>query len=287
MALVEPPRPPDRDPLAVHDPQREVGRADRPLLQRRVQHAGRESLGKHELARDHRLLLAELGEVDVDPAGEPVGEVPLALAVAKEDQRRHQSERKRATCRAAHPRATPIAAPPATSSGRCAPTYTRAKSVVDRGTADRERRRTRQHRGRAERDDGRHARVARREPEPALRCAPDHDAVEVRVGPAAARRPLHQLRPAPRGRHRDHGRDADAPITAREQRARREPAAQAAELHDGVHGQVSGVGSMVDHAHHAFLGVADLGLACGPPRGAERDAAADDAEQVAGALRHG
>jgi hypothetical protein len=35
------------------------------------------------------LGLAPVGQVDVDPAGEAVLEVPLALAVAQQDQARH------------------------------------------------------------------------------------------------------------------------------------------------------------------------------------------------------
>jgi hypothetical protein len=155
-----------------------------------------------------------------------------------------------------------------------------------RSTGDCDRRGARQHRRRRERDDGRDARVPRREPEPALRAAPHGDSVEVRLGPTAAGRPLHELRPAPRREHGGHRRDPGSPIAAREQRARGQPAAEAAELHHRVDRPVHGIRRAVHRAHHAFFDRADFRLTRRPPGGAERAAPDDHAEQVAGASRH-
>ena len=44
---------------------------------------------EHELAAARGFALTALAEVDVDPAGEPVGQVPFALAVAEQDQLGH------------------------------------------------------------------------------------------------------------------------------------------------------------------------------------------------------
>ena len=90
VALVEPPVAPDRQPEAVHLLQGQVGRPDRPGLDRCVENVHVQSgLGGHEATGRPGLVLAPPGEVHVDPAGEQVLLVPGALAVAEQDQGAH------------------------------------------------------------------------------------------------------------------------------------------------------------------------------------------------------
>ncbi len=86
MALVQAPAAVDRDPVAVGGLQGQLGGADRTLLEGRVDHVGQQVGVLQELAAADCLLLALLVQVDVHPAGEQVLRVPLALAVAEEDQ---------------------------------------------------------------------------------------------------------------------------------------------------------------------------------------------------------
>ncbi len=60
---------------------------DGPPQDRGVQHVGQQPLLGEQLAPAGRLDAAPLGERHVDPAGEQVGLVPLALAVAQQHQR--------------------------------------------------------------------------------------------------------------------------------------------------------------------------------------------------------
>jgi len=60
---------------------------DRPTQQRGVQDAGLEAGLGDELAGVGTLGATLVGEVDVDPSGELVGGVPLALPVTEQDQR--------------------------------------------------------------------------------------------------------------------------------------------------------------------------------------------------------
>ena len=87
VALVEPPVAMHRDPVPVGLVQREVGGVDRPSQQRRVEHIGLAVQLLDQLAGAGRFGPALLGEVDVDPSGEQVQRVPLALAVAQQNQR--------------------------------------------------------------------------------------------------------------------------------------------------------------------------------------------------------
>ena len=82
----------DGDPLPVEAAQRELRGADGALLQRGVEHVGGDALGREEPAGLLAFGDPLLREVDVDPSGEQVREVPLALAVAQQDQRGHGRE---------------------------------------------------------------------------------------------------------------------------------------------------------------------------------------------------
>ena len=95
VALVQPPRPAHRDPQPVGRLQRQLGRADGPLLQRRVHDVGQQVVLDEQRAAAHGLGHALLGEVDVDPAGEQVLLVPVALAVAEQHERAdHRGDRR-------------------------------------------------------------------------------------------------------------------------------------------------------------------------------------------------
>src|SRR5437660_2495407 len=91
VALVQPPRPPDRDPVPAADVERDVRGADGAAQDGRVQDVGQQPAVAQQLARSLRLGLAGRGEADVHPAGEQVQGVPLALAVAEQQQPRHLS----------------------------------------------------------------------------------------------------------------------------------------------------------------------------------------------------
>lgn len=66
-----------------------VQRADRALQHRGVGAIELQAFGGHQLATGLGFGAALFGEVDVDPAGEAIFEVPLALAMAQQDQARH------------------------------------------------------------------------------------------------------------------------------------------------------------------------------------------------------
>ena len=89
VALVEVPVARDRDPQPVAGLEREVERLDRAFLDAGEGDGGQHVLGAHQLARLARFGFTFFGKVDVPPAGETVGEVPLALTVADEDQLAH------------------------------------------------------------------------------------------------------------------------------------------------------------------------------------------------------
>ena len=90
VALVEPPV------LGLGDPQpparleRQMQRLDRAGLERGEGDASAAALRGEQRARGARFVLALGGQVDIPPAGEAVFQVPLALAVADEDQARHE-----------------------------------------------------------------------------------------------------------------------------------------------------------------------------------------------------
>src|SRR5271165_3477453 len=83
---VEPPGPADRDPVAVRGRQGEVGRPDRPPLQRGVHGGGGNPVFGQQRPGAGGLLLARRGQAGVLPAGEDSGGVPFALPVAQHDQ---------------------------------------------------------------------------------------------------------------------------------------------------------------------------------------------------------
>ena len=87
VALVEAPGALDGDPVPVGRVERQARGGDGASLQRGV-HDVRAAGRPHrmQLAAAHRLGPALLGQVDVDPAGEEVLGVPVALAVAEQDQ---------------------------------------------------------------------------------------------------------------------------------------------------------------------------------------------------------
>ena len=86
VALVEPPRPAHRDPVPVGRVEGEVRGVDRAPLHGGVHDVGEQPGLTHQLAAALGLGAALLGQVDVDPAGEEVLGVPVALAVAEQDQ---------------------------------------------------------------------------------------------------------------------------------------------------------------------------------------------------------
>ncbi|OEI67469.1 hypothetical protein Cus16_2904 [Curtobacterium sp. ER1/6] len=87
VALVEAPVALHRQPGQVGLEQRDVGGLDRPGQQRRVQDVRDDARPGDELAGALRLLLAQLAESDVDPAGEQVLLVPVTVAVTQQDER--------------------------------------------------------------------------------------------------------------------------------------------------------------------------------------------------------
>ena len=92
VPLVQPPRPAHRDPQPVGGVEGQFGGADRPPLQRRVHDAGQQVVLDEQLAAAPGLGLALGREVDVDPPGEEVLLVPVALPVAEQHERgRHQA----------------------------------------------------------------------------------------------------------------------------------------------------------------------------------------------------
>jgi hypothetical protein len=88
VPLVEPPGALHRDPAAVSRRQRDLRGVDRPGQQGGVQHLGQQPGLHQQLTAALRLAAALVVQVDVHPAGEQVLRVPLALAVAQQDQRR-------------------------------------------------------------------------------------------------------------------------------------------------------------------------------------------------------
>src|SRR5690606_23050844 len=86
VTLVEPPGALHRNPQAVRRVQRDVRGLDRAAEQRRVQHIGKQPGLGEQLAAAAGLALALVSEADVHPAGEQVQFVPLALAVAEQDE---------------------------------------------------------------------------------------------------------------------------------------------------------------------------------------------------------
>ena len=89
MAFVETPVATNGDLVAPEGFQRDVGRADGPGQDRRVGYVGEDPCAGEEAGAFAGLGLAQLGEVAVVPARELVSGVPLALAVAQQDQRGH------------------------------------------------------------------------------------------------------------------------------------------------------------------------------------------------------
>ena len=87
VALVEAPRAAHRDPHPVGLGERQLGGADRPALQRRVHDVRQQAVLDEQRPAAGRLGHALVGEIDVDPPGEQVLLVPLALAVAEQDER--------------------------------------------------------------------------------------------------------------------------------------------------------------------------------------------------------
>ena len=88
VALVQPPRAADGQPQPAHDVEGQVGRPDRPDLERGV-HDRRQQPGLgQDLAGPPGLLFPERRQVGVHPTGEAVLPVPLAFPVPEEDQRR-------------------------------------------------------------------------------------------------------------------------------------------------------------------------------------------------------
>src|SRR5689334_8219175 len=89
VAFVEPPVATHRHPRPPDLFEGELQRADGPFLQRRVGYLDVDAFLGQQPAGIARLGLAELGEVDVVPPGEQVGLVPLAFAVAEQDENTH------------------------------------------------------------------------------------------------------------------------------------------------------------------------------------------------------
>ena len=74
-----------RDPQPIGGVESQVRGGDRTAQQRGVEHVGLTIAGGDEFAGPPRLGAALVGQIDVDPAGELVACVPLALAVAKQN----------------------------------------------------------------------------------------------------------------------------------------------------------------------------------------------------------
>src|SRR3546814_12393538 len=96
MALVQTPVLFDRKPQPPHRLQREVERLDGAGLDGGEAEVEVESPGGHQLAGLFRFPGAEIGQVDVPPAGETVLEIPRRLAVA--DQYRSEERRVGKEC---------------------------------------------------------------------------------------------------------------------------------------------------------------------------------------------
>ena len=89
VALVEPPGAAHRDPVEVHLVQRELQRRDRAAQKRGEGLVEAEPRLPEQLAGVVGFLHALLAEGDVHPAGEAVLLVPVAFAVAHEDELFH------------------------------------------------------------------------------------------------------------------------------------------------------------------------------------------------------
>ena len=86
VAFVEAPVLGLRDPQAARSLQRQMQRLDRAGLERGEGVGRQHALGLEQFARRGGLGHALRGQVDIPPAGEAVFEIPLALAVADEDE---------------------------------------------------------------------------------------------------------------------------------------------------------------------------------------------------------
>ena len=86
MTLVEAPGATHRDPVTITAVQGQVGGVDGATQQRGVDDVGKEVLLLEQVSGVTGLALALLVEIDVHPAGEEVLGVPLALAVAEQDE---------------------------------------------------------------------------------------------------------------------------------------------------------------------------------------------------------
>jgi hypothetical protein len=86
VALVQAPAVLDGQPHAVHLVERDPQRADRALQHRGVRVIERDAGGRELAPGLARLFASLVGEIDVVPAGEQVGDVPLALAVTDENE---------------------------------------------------------------------------------------------------------------------------------------------------------------------------------------------------------
>ena len=139
----------------------------------------------------------------------------------------------------------PSAAPPTTSSGRCAPTWMRASADHAGQPVDRHPARTgqvgRRHRGQGER----HGAVARHEPEPVVgRAGPGDVAGDHRGRAGPARRPTSRAWPPPTRRARSTSApDRGTPAPPRHPRRRGDGrrGQRAAELHRQPQHRVDGV----------------------------------------------
>ena len=89
MALVEPPVPAHGHPEPAHLLQRQVQGPDGSGQHGGVGHVHGEACLGEEGAGRAGLLFPLSGQVDVPPAGEAVLQIPLALAVAEQDERPH------------------------------------------------------------------------------------------------------------------------------------------------------------------------------------------------------
>ena len=89
MTFVEPVIFLHRQPQAPHFLQREIERLDRPCLKAGEADVRINAALFHQLARRQCLFNALLGDVDIPPAGKAVFEIPLRLAMAKQDELWH------------------------------------------------------------------------------------------------------------------------------------------------------------------------------------------------------
>jgi hypothetical protein len=96
VAFVEAPAAAYGQPGAVDAGQGQLSGVDGAAQHRGVQHVGHEAAVADELSRPFGFGAALVGEVDVDPAGEQVLGVPLALAVAEQDQAVRSTHGRRA-----------------------------------------------------------------------------------------------------------------------------------------------------------------------------------------------